>query len=83
MWGLSSYGVILMCLYYLMETGQINFLDLSQSSIDNIDIGTIIPDIKLNSFLSLYENFIGFMDFYKEGGVFQRERKIACLLKKK
>lgn len=24
--GLSSYGVVLMCLYYLMETGQINFL---------------------------------------------------------
>ena len=31
MMGLSSYGIILMCLYFLMETNQIKFLDLSST----------------------------------------------------
>jgi len=72
-----------MCIYYLMETDQIDFIQISEEELKNIDVGTFIPDIKRAKIKSLYDNFKGFLEFYGETGQFQKERKVVCLLKGK
>lgn len=69
MHGLSAYGLVLMSLYYLMSTTQIDFLqNPTDVSVKNCDI------------YSLYHNFTGFLKFYSSEGDFRKQRKVVCLM---
>lgn len=82
--GMSSYGVVLMCLYYLMTSGQVPVLVKTK---DGYDIGRDKFDVRYN----FLENFIRFLKFYayeyteEEGstvlrGQFHKEKRIVCLI---
>lgn len=79
--GLSAYGVIMMCLYYLMKTGQVNFLEFTEEQLANIQIGSLIPRFSVLRFKTIYENLTGFFNYYRENGRYFQEKPIICLLK--
>lgn len=70
MQGLSSYGLMLMSLFYLMSTQQIEFL----TNLSNFTV-------KCYDFKDLYDNLQGFYEFYGKDGRFHKERMTVCLLR--
>lgn len=44
--GLSSYMLMLMCIYYLMQSGQIDFLQAQEVDVTNDEEAIIVPNLK-------------------------------------
>jgi len=61
MHGLSSYVLNLMCLYYLMHTNQIEFLEVDPKKLKKLEISSIIPNLQRIKLSSISQNFEGFL----------------------
>ena len=59
--GFSSYVLILMCIYYLMDTHQIGFLEGDPEKLIENPLGSARLSLKKVQVKGLYENFIGFL----------------------
>ena len=77
--GLSGYGVVLMCLFYLMETNQIPRLDSLSDGYHHTEVIDPVPP-ELCRLASIGSNFTKFLAFYDRNSQFHRKRQIVSLI---
>lgn len=77
MQGLSGYGLMIMCIYYLMYTKQIDFLN--PDNYNNFESFTL-SKVDRCEMKDLDQNFLDFLKFYEEKGIFQKKMLMASLI---